>query len=811
MAEVFINYRTGDGDEAAELIASQLSERFGKEHVFKASHSLEPGGTYTQGLLDAATKCDVLLAIMGPDWDTAPQLFDETDWVRREILTAHSFHASVVPVLKGRKTERLVRNVLPPELRWIADVHSLRLDTNRSTDDLVRIGDVLIELVPALKAADRQADSPKTPGATSNSASNVTGNVTQGRDISGGVGNVNVNDAQGATSIGDGNTQINYLNYARLKELQPLPEPIDHLRWLDDRFVPPPGFDAALTAIKPVGTVVLDGPPGTGRTAAAKMLAFRSWPGSGKPHELHPQEPGEGAWLHIDPGLVGRGDAMWLDLSNASSELWIKIQNELPALHTRVQALEARLVVIQPYALGLRSDFLQYLRRIGSPGQTEVFSHLLQIEGLAIGNCVPQAKFLEKQRSMADIRQFVDDILSAKDQSEETGNLEEWIHAAEQPTSPREASISGSLAGLSLAERVLLFCVAMLHGAHADVIDGAAARLLARMPGHYGVTLEEPPLGDRLRKVGASIDIRRCVRFTHSGYDTTIRLFFWRHFPELHQTLTSWVGETVGSSELSDEDRAELASGFASQCLDDDRYKFRWVAMVEGLTAESPRPSRELAAAAILRVGLGDRTNSRQFRRQIYDWSTGRTSEGLATVLVIACQQMSETHPAEALVRLHHLARHHDQRLDIWDALLDVAYSSRQMLRLLLARLTDRPAEIAHKVDPHIFLYVADPAHFTLSLVAEDESARQLAAGWALAFARLAGSGWGPRANDWFTHAAEDDANRHALLNVLVDGARQTPGMLSQLYALAYHSPFRDVIAEFVLERISAVQGVELP
>jgi hypothetical protein len=166
--------------------------------------------------------------------------------------------------------------------------------------------------------------------------------------------------------------------------------------------------------------------------------------------------------------------------------------------------------------------------------------------------------------------------------------------------------------------------------------------------------------------------------------------------------------------------------------------------LVEHLTARASDPSREVAAAAVLQMGLNDEASGRTFRRQIYDWSRARDKpRSLANVLVVACRQMSQTHPAEALVRLH--------------------------------------------------------------------QARQLAAGWALAFARLPDSDWGPRANDWFTHAAEDDVNRHALLNVLVDGARQVPGVLPHLYGLAHHGPFRDVIADPVLERISAVQGVELP
>jgi len=279
VAEVFINYRTGDGDEAAELINAYLSERFGQEHVFKASHSLRPGELFAKELVDAARKSEALLAVIGPEWDAAPQLRDETDWVRTEILAAHSSGAAVVPVLKGRKTDRLARDGLPPELRWVADIQSLRLDTHDSDADLARIGDFLADLVPTLKAADRTADESAASGATDNSATDVTGNVVQSRDFSGDMRNVSVSGTNGPTIAGDHNTQNNFLSdiSARLKALQQLPQPIDHLRWLADRFVPPPGFDEAQAAIKEPGTVVLVGPTGAGRTAAAQMLVFSSW------------------------------------------------------------------------------------------------------------------------------------------------------------------------------------------------------------------------------------------------------------------------------------------------------------------------------------------------------------------------------------------------------------------------------------------------------------------------------------------------------------------------------------------------------
>jgi TIR domain len=822
VAEVFINYRTGDGDEAAEFLAARLSDRFGKEHVFKASHSIQPGESFPEVLIHAAQKSQVLLAVMGPDWGAAPQLREEADWVRAEILAAQASGTQVVPVIKGRKTDRLTRANLPPELMWLADVHSLRLDMHESTDDLNRIGDFLADVVPTLKAAERAADEPAASGSTNNSASDVTVNPVQGRDISGGVHNFNLRDTDGPAMFGDGNTQNNLSliteGLKRLQQRHPIHQPIDHLHRLAERFVRPPGFSEALAVLRELRTVVLIGQPGSGRTAAAQMLLFNSRSGSGELYELDPQEPDEGSSFYIDPDLISRDDGMWVDLSGASRQLWNQIQKELPALHHRVQEGNARLVVIAPHGMDLRADFRPYLKRIDRPRQEEAFGHLLRVEGLADSADLPTPDSLNNLQSMDSIIQFVDDILTAKEQQAGKGDLQSWIAVAEKPTSPRETPVSEALAKLtSASQRALLLSVAMLHGAHADVINGAASALMARLPGEPDAALGRLPLGERLREVGAETNAARQVHFARSGYEATVRLFFWRHFPELHDVLATWVGATLGSNDLSDDDRAEMAGGFAAQCLD-SRYQRYWTAMVGHLTAQRSDPARELAAAAILREGLGDEANSRTFRRQIYDWSRSSGTRGsLATVLVAACQQMSRTHPGEALVRLHHLARQHPERTDIWDVLVDVVYGNRRLLRLLLSRLTDRPSETTLTVDARIFIHVADPARLTTRQpgsrppIAQSDVARQLAAGWTRAFTRLPDTEWASRAGGWLRYAAMDSSSRHPLLNVLIEGGRPTTAVLPQLYGLAYRAQFRDEIADLVLNQISAVQGVELP
>lgn len=185
--EVFINYRTGDGEEAAELIARHLSARFGAEHVFKAPRSIRPGEAFPQALVNGSGGCLVLLAIIGPGWSHAQQLSDPDDWVRREILTAYDSGALVVPVLKGRKTDRLHIHDLPAELAWLAEVQSLLLDIHESSADLNKIVDFLADQVPRLMTIDR-ADGPPSAAPT-NSAGGPQGPVAQTGTVS---GNVNV-------------------------------------------------------------------------------------------------------------------------------------------------------------------------------------------------------------------------------------------------------------------------------------------------------------------------------------------------------------------------------------------------------------------------------------------------------------------------------------------------------------------------------------------------------------------------------------------------------------------------------------------
>ncbi|MFF5860277.1 toll/interleukin-1 receptor domain-containing protein [Streptomyces sp. NPDC012751] len=210
MTEVFINYRTGDGEKTAALIDRELSRRFGPEHVFRASKSIAPGETYRDRLLTGVRRSSLLLAVVGPDWTNfRAKLNDPEDWVRKEIEEAFTCGVPVVPILDGRKTNRLSGADLPPALARLADLQSVPFDVHDNDTGLRRIGDLVAEMVPGLRDGTRTDETPPAPGTVTNTVRDVSGTAVQSRDFTGDVGGTVVKDSQGPVHTGSGSIYQN--------------------------------------------------------------------------------------------------------------------------------------------------------------------------------------------------------------------------------------------------------------------------------------------------------------------------------------------------------------------------------------------------------------------------------------------------------------------------------------------------------------------------------------------------------------------------------------------------------------------------
>jgi hypothetical protein len=218
MPEVFINYRTGDGEKTAVVIEKELVGRFGEDRIFRASTSIRPGESYPERLLGAVHESKVMLAVVGAGWSGVPALRNADDWVRREILEALTCGIPVIPILDGRKTDRLNAADLPAELARLAERQSIPLDLNDGGDGLRRIGDELAKLIPALRKADRAVA--REPAAVDNSVENTVentvremeGTAVQTQNFKGVVGHV-VKNPTGPVHLGKGDINQGTRNY----------------------------------------------------------------------------------------------------------------------------------------------------------------------------------------------------------------------------------------------------------------------------------------------------------------------------------------------------------------------------------------------------------------------------------------------------------------------------------------------------------------------------------------------------------------------------------------------------------------------
>lgn len=115
---VAISYRRHDTLIAAGVLNGVIRERVGAASTFLDLLDIPPGVDYRQHISDAIAASDVLLVVIGSNWD-ARRLFDPDDMVRFELETAHARGLRVVPVLVPPQTSMPQPTDLPESVRYL--------------------------------------------------------------------------------------------------------------------------------------------------------------------------------------------------------------------------------------------------------------------------------------------------------------------------------------------------------------------------------------------------------------------------------------------------------------------------------------------------------------------------------------------------------------------------------------------------------------------------------------------------------------------------------------------------------------------
>lgn len=605
-------------------------------------------------------------------------------------------------------------------------------------------------------------------------------------------------DARGPTHTGSGD-QHNYdirmtlINQARYRRVRSGLWSKAQLDWIEQRFVQPYGFDDASQTLDEQNAVILNGPRGSGRRTAAMMLLNKATErrGRGKRfRELFPatadRDREDVAWDAAD--AVEPDERLLLDLSSLSEEERALVNKGLMEFRGVVEDRKAFLVIIAHSEYALTEGIGGIGRPIRPPAAVDVLArHLEADDGFTgpVGALEADSVWLGNlaARPMSEVARLAELTLAARGNSPFAGEAA-WLESAFQALTDDGTAIAERVSALQEAPpRALLLAAALLSGMTADVAADAAADLLKilKYPATSPAALDSPDLIERLDQVGARIDAERKVRFNQLAQDTAALVYYWDAFPGLRSHLAEWVNGVVRHEALTPGGRDELVRRFATQSLRTDRSQ-DLETLITAWTengAASQKSKLFQHAATLLDTGLTSKSHGSYFRRWIYDRSTQDSPIGLdfATVLIEACMgQLAESHPDQALVRLHHLARRRGEVGELGrDALADFVTEDERRLRRLLWRIA-APNGTPNPADAAVFLRVADARRLAAQTprsrapIANARVAENLAAGWRLVLSLRPSQDARARLGDWFQAAAL--GREHArFLGVLADAA----------------------------------------
>src|SRR5688572_10918579 len=131
MAGIFISYRREDTSGEANHLASDLTERLGRDSVFIDIDAISPGVDFEQRIDSALGSCEVVLVLIGDRWlaasdaDGNRRLDAEGDFVRMEVARALSRpDVEVVPVLVDNARMPTAAE-LPEDIAPLAKINAL--------------------------------------------------------------------------------------------------------------------------------------------------------------------------------------------------------------------------------------------------------------------------------------------------------------------------------------------------------------------------------------------------------------------------------------------------------------------------------------------------------------------------------------------------------------------------------------------------------------------------------------------------------------------------------------------------------------
>lgn len=159
MAGIFVSYRRDDSRDIAGRLVDRLRQDYAEEQLFLDIDAIPAGTNFESVLADRLRDCDVLLAMIGPQWVNAKdasgkrRLDDPADYVRREIAAALQRNdVRVIPLLVSGAEMPRAEN-LPDDLKPLANRQNFQLRYERFNADA---NDLIAQLVAVVRPTGKR-------------------------------------------------------------------------------------------------------------------------------------------------------------------------------------------------------------------------------------------------------------------------------------------------------------------------------------------------------------------------------------------------------------------------------------------------------------------------------------------------------------------------------------------------------------------------------------------------------------------------------------------------------------------------------
>ena len=434
----------------------------------------------------------------------------------------------------------------------------------------------------------------------------------------------------------------------------------DTFSLVEKTFVPPPGYSSLRNALSSNRTVVLSGEPGTGRRTTALMLLRSVLPDDGTCRELV-DDSDDGMEPELGLDELEENDGLLLDLSSATAESADRLLTAVQRKRQDLDEKRCHLVVLlsRDVSVRLSEPWSRFVRTLEPPPALQVLANHLAVHGVEHSEAELDG-LVDKlaTRRMTDLAELAAFAAVERDRDPH-GTFEKWTRHAHTAVSHKATEVSRWFdSHPSGHDRALILSAAMLEGSSTDAVWEARKELrrTVQFAEPDAPPLEHQGLSGHLDTVGFEVDGYRRVRFRRTDFHHRhVRDYFWGDHPELREPLRRWVERLVRHPALTPTDRLTLTLFHRTvPAIDHPDH----VVSVGGMGAAvgQGRGGPAHCVHAMLRAGSTSDT-ARISDIAFANTRCNRPSARFHSPLRL-CRVIAPLHPAQALVRLRHLAHH---------------------------------------------------------------------------------------------------------------------------------------------------------